>query len=116
MTDNAHKLYVVTRRDLSPGQQAVQALHAAADHNRLHPIEAQRHARMSNTVVLLAARDERELAFYYYLASKYTKTTPFFEPDLDNSLTAFAAAPSPRHDIFAELPLALAPKKRWWQR
>jgi hypothetical protein len=78
---------VVTRADLPPGDQAVQAMHAALDFAASH----QDYQAHTGAVVLLAARDELELI---WLANRafldQIDHSPFCEPDLGNQLTAVA--------------------------
>jgi hypothetical protein len=52
------KLHLVTRRDLSPGQQAVQAAHALREFIQHHPEVDRDWYERSNTLALLAVEDE----------------------------------------------------------
>lgn len=101
------KLFLVTRGDLSPGQQAVQAAHALREFTATHPELDFHWYTNSNTLALLAARDEGSL---HRLTEKAKKLgyafAPFFEPDRDNELTAVAFSPDCRK-ILSHLPLAL---------
>lgn len=55
------KLFLVTRQDLEPGQQAVQAAHALREFSAKHP-EIDRHwYETSNTLAFLAAKNEEAL-------------------------------------------------------
>ena len=55
---SARKLYLVTRADLPPGVQAVQAAHAMREFVDLYPEAEAAWYRESNTLALLAAPDE----------------------------------------------------------
>jgi L-lactate utilization protein LutC len=99
------KLYVVVRSDLSSGDMACQAIHAAATWCVAFP-ERARQWHESNYLVLLAVNSDEE--FHRYLnrcrdmGFKLAETT---EPDLDNMCTAFAV----EHDAgrwLSSLPLA----------
>ena len=79
------RLYAITRADLSPGQQAVQAAHAAVTHAAGNPDVS------SLPLVILAARDE--LGLFWLLGEcerSRTGVSAFYEPDLDGQLTAVA--------------------------
>ena len=55
------KLFLVTRADLPPGQQAVQAAHALREFVALYPEEELRWYQTSNTLAFLAAENEASL-------------------------------------------------------
>jgi len=101
------RLYLVVRADLSPGQQAVQACHALRAFVEEHPDTDREWFDESNTLVLLSAQDERALK---RLGTKAVMVgvpcSEFREPDLDDSLTAIAVAPS-GHRLCKRFPLAL---------
>jgi len=83
------KLYVVTRKDLIPGAQACQAIHAVCEFAAWHPEAYQKWYKESNYLALLSVRDERDLEKYMFLAQgKRILFSEFREPDLDNALTA----------------------------
>ncbi len=101
------KLRVVTRRDLTPEQQAVQAAHAAIDYQHQFPTEAKEWQTKSNYLALLTVSNEEALE---HLTTKATikgiNFTIFREPDLDNSVTAVAFEPSEdSRRLLASLPL-----------
>jgi peptidyl-tRNA hydrolase len=80
------KMYVLVRRDLSPGQQAVQGGHALAEF-LLH-----RKTDWNNgTLVYLGVKDLRELLKWM---KKFDQTeipySVFHEPDIGNEPTALA--------------------------
>ncbi len=91
----SEKLYVVTRRDLSPGQQAVQSIHAAVEFCLEYPQITRKWHNNSNYLVFLAVNDEEELGT---LCADATETgisfAVFHEPDIDDELTAIAIEPA----------------------
>lgn len=88
------KLYIVVREDLSPGQQAVQALHAQREFTARHPEEDLRWYSKSNTLVLLSVPDEpRLLQLLDSALERGYPVAPFREPDRSDELTALALAP-----------------------
>jgi peptidyl-tRNA hydrolase len=89
------RLYAVSRADLSSGQQAVQACHAVADLCVRHRDgEVDEWADNHKTMVILGTKNEQELrALLESLSSSGLRCQPFYEPDLDNQLTAFAIHP-----------------------
>lgn len=94
MQDNP-KLVVVTRADLSPAQQAVQAAHAAIDFCFQHPGRASPWHAQSNYLVLLALKNEQELlTLISRCQDVLLDHTVFREPDLGNPVTAVAIEPS----------------------
>lgn len=105
----ADKLVLVTRSDLRPGQQAVQAAHAMRQFVEEHPGLDVPWFEKSNTLALLSVSDEASLE---RLADKADdldlKLSVFREPDLGNALTAIALEPGPRsRKLCRNLPLAL---------
>jgi hypothetical protein len=88
------KLYVVTRLDLTPAQQAVQACHALANFCAGHTEEFFRWHLGSNTLVLLSVPNEEALirltSEAAYEGFRYTR---FQEPDLGDSTTAATFEP-----------------------
>jgi len=81
------KLFVLTLRDLSLPQQAVQAGHALAEF-LLHGPETDWD---NGTLVYLSVKDEDELQRWVYrLQMKYVDFVTFQEPDLNNKTTALA--------------------------
>lgn len=106
----ADKLFLITRADLPPGAQAVQAAHAFRELIALYPNEEAAWYRVSNHIALLAARNERELANLLRAArDRGIPHASFREPDFGGQLTAIALAPGPHaRSICRKLPLALA--------
>jgi len=80
------RLYVISRRDLGRGAQAVQSAHAVAEFMLQHPGRWKNH-----TLVLLSVDDLDELEVLHKKAAEELPTVVFLEPDLDFSFTAFAA-------------------------
>jgi len=101
------KSFLVTREDLSPGQQAVQAAHALREFTAQHPELDREWYTKSNTLAFLAARDEAALLALCAKAARLgLPFAPFREPDRDNELTAVAFGP-PCRKMVSHLPLAL---------
>ena len=105
----SQKLYVLTRNDLSPGQQAAQLLHAQREFTEQYPEEDRKWYRESNTIVLLAAKDENHLRRLVEKAGRLNiNLAAFYEPDLNNALTAVAFGPCENTaSLCRGLPLAL---------
>ncbi len=83
------KLYVVTRKDLIPGAQACQAIHAFAEFQDKHPKEYQKWYKNSNYLAFLSVKDEMKLASYVFRAKNAgVLYAEFKEPDMDFQLTA----------------------------
>jgi peptidyl-tRNA hydrolase len=102
-------LVVVVREDLLPGQQAVQAGHAAIDFQHRLPEISKKWWTHSNYLVYLAVKNEHQLQLLLNKAeSKAITHTAFREPDLNNSLTAIALEPCDEtRRLVSNLPLAL---------
>jgi hypothetical protein len=102
------KLYVVTRRDLSPGYQLVQSCHAIREFDRLH----HGYQGVAN-LACLSATDENELKrLIVYLESNQIKYAIFREPDVDDQITAIAFEPGDKsYRLVSSLPLALKENK-----
>lgn len=105
----AEKLVLVTRSDLRPGQQAVQAAHAMRQFAAEHPELDQAWFERSNTLALLTVPNEEALRRLADLADdRDLKLAAFREPDLGDALTAIALQPGPRtQKLCRNLPLAL---------
>ena len=103
------KLTIITRRDLSPGYQAVQSGHAAIQFQYEHPIISKNWYENSNYLIFLTTSDESELIRYLEKAkAKGIHTSVFQEPDIDNEITAIALEPSDTtRRLVSNLPLAL---------
>lgn len=98
------RLYLVTRADMPPGDQATQAAHAlsafAVDHPELHRAW---HSNGKN-LILLAIPDEPALRALY--ATTDVEKACFTEPDMNGELTAIALSGAARRAVSC-LPLAL---------
>lgn len=103
------KLYLVTREDLRPGDQATQSAHAAFTFSYQHGPIFRAWYEDSQVLVLLAVPDEAALAALRDEAKALNlPVVSFHEPDMDDDLTAIAIAPSPKTSkLCAYLPLAL---------
>jgi len=102
-------LYVITRRDLTAGQQMLQSAHAAIEFQHEHPQISKTWNTNSKYLVFLSVEDESALYFFLEKIKFYElKHTIFTEPDIDNQLTAIAIEPSERtQKLTSRLPLAL---------
>jgi peptidyl-tRNA hydrolase len=102
------KLFLITREDLSEGQQAVQAAHALQEFNIQHPECAQAWYNDSNTLAFLAVPNEGALGVLLKkAANRGIPVAAFYEPDRDNELTALAIGPDGKN-LTKNLRLALA--------
>lgn len=103
------KLFLVTRRDISPGYQAVQSCHAIRQFTADHPdIDAEWFSR-SNYLALLSTADEAELVTLIMKAQDLgLRWSAFHEPDVGGAITAIAIEPHPKaSELCRSLPLAL---------
>jgi hypothetical protein len=101
------KLYIVTRADLPPAQQAVQAVHAARQFAEEYPETETTWFAASNYVALLSVPTEADLHELLDRASgRGVLAAGFREPDLASSLTAVALEPRAKAMV-RKLPLAL---------
>ena len=88
-------MYVVGRQDLSIEQQGVQNGHAAINFIFEHFNVAKKWNEESNYLIYLSVDDELKLQKLLQKAEfKGIKTTSFYEPDINNELTAVAFEPS----------------------
>lgn len=106
---NNSKLVVVTRKDLTPGEQLAQTNHASIQFQHEHPIISKDWLEKSNYIVILAAKDEQDLLRILEKSRMSNlKSSVFVEPDLNGQVTAIAIEPSEMtQKICSNLPLAL---------
>jgi len=85
-----------------------QAAHAVTQFIMDYPERAREWFRMSNTLVILATKDEQSLHKLTEKLDNYgLKYSKFYEPDVGHALTAIAIVPSPHAKRFcSNLPLA----------
>lgn len=103
------KLYVITRRDLSPGQQMLQAAHAAIEFQHAYPEIAKNWNTNSKYLIFLSVENEDALIHYLEKIKKTNlKYSIFTEPDINDQLTAIALQPGLMSSkLVSNLPLAL---------
>lgn len=106
MNKQINKLVLVTRKDLSPGYQAVQPLHALAEFAQQHPAAFFHWQNFDKNIVLLSTKDEESLKSLY--ENIEGKKSQFREPDINDELTSIAFSPT-EFDCkrTSKLPLAL---------
>lgn len=101
------KLYLITREDLPPGQQAVQAAHALRQFVAEHPETDRQWFSGSNTLAILTVKDQSTLEGLFKKAiNRRIPVAKFQEPDRSDELTAIALGPEGRR-LTRNLPLAL---------
>lgn len=103
------KLFLVTRRDLAPGYQAVQSCHAMRQFTNDHPEVDGEWFKASNYLALLSVANEIELMRLLVLAADAgLKWSAFREPDVGGAITAIALESHPKSaELCKGLPLAL---------
>jgi peptidyl-tRNA hydrolase len=83
------KLYVITRKDLAPGAQACQAIHAVCEFMKEYPENYMDWYVNSNYIALLAVENEEHLKKLFNKAEYMDiLSAGFCEPDFNNELTA----------------------------
>jgi peptidyl-tRNA hydrolase len=103
------KLYIIVRDDLSPGQQAVQGMHALRQFVAECSDADIFWFATSNTLAVLSVPNERALGVLYRKAKdRSVPVAAFREPDRDNEMTSIAIGPTGRI-LTKNLPLAF----RW---
>lgn len=101
------KLYIVTRGGLPPGAVAAQSVHAAHEFEDRFPEDYRVWREASNTLVLLSTEDGDSLHSLLEQALEHgIPVAPFYEPDLDDELTAIAIGPQGKR-LCRKLRLAL---------
>ena len=103
------KLFVVTRKDLFPGDQAVQGMHALRQFVAEHPGADEEWFTKSNYLAFVSVDNEIELEMLHHGAKKQNLcVSAFYEEDMNNALTAIAIEPHWTTDrLCKKLPLAL---------
>jgi len=103
------KLYLVTRRDIEPGYQAVQSCHAMRQFTADHPDRDGEWFVNSNYLALLSVADEVELMRLIVAAKDHgLRWSAFREEDVGGAITAIAIEPSKQTaELCKALPLAL---------
>lgn len=103
------KLYIVTRRDISPGYQAVQSVHAQGQFCIEHSDTYKRWYTFSNYLALLSVADEKALLKLTDDAlSAGARVSAFHEPDIGGNITAIAIEPGEiAKELCKHIPLAL---------
>ena len=103
------KLYVIVRKDLKPGLQLSQSCHAAMHFYFDYPKLTEDWIKNSDFIVILNIEDEQKLQELLKTANKLNiAASAFYEPDLNNELTAIALAPCQMSKKLCRgLPLAL---------
>lgn len=106
---NNKKLYVVTRQDIDPGYQSVQACHSAIQFQHEFPEISKQWHEQSKYLACLSTRDENTLKELIQKAEKKNiKYSVFIEPDIDNQITSVAFEPSDAtRRLTSSLPLML---------
>lgn len=109
MSQVNQKLITITRRDLDPGYQAVQAAHAAIEFQHEHPTVSKSWNEQSKYLIFLSVHDEQQLINYIDKFKKHDlKYTTFKEPDIGNQITAVAVEPCElSKKLCSNLPLML---------
>ncbi len=104
------RLYIVGRRDLPPGLQASQAVHAAQAFQAAHPELTAAWMDGANRVVLLVVDDDAALGGVLERAlARGLRAVPFSDDDLPQPLGAVAIEPSEAARAFCRgLKLAFA--------
>lgn len=93
-------MYIIVKSDLSPSQQSVQAIHAALEVTKKQKIPDNLH------LVLCQEKDTDQLSILSIkLQEKGVEIYHFYEPDLNNELTAIASAISYDRKPFKKLKL-----------
>jgi hypothetical protein len=103
------KLYLITRRDIPPGYQAVQSCHAIRQFTEEHPERDGEWFKSSNYLALLSVESEVDLMRLIVSASDLgLRWSAFREPDVGGRITAIAIEPHQKTaDLCRSLPLAL---------
>ena len=103
------KLYLVTRRDIAPGYQAVQSCHGMRQFTADHPEIDKEWFTTSNFLALLSVENEVELMrLIVHAQDAGIRWSAFREPDIDGQITSIAMEPGEAtRDLCKNLPRAL---------
>lgn len=101
-----NKLYIVVRSDISPAQQAVQAIHAAATHAAIHTEVAEWPLALLS-VPSLNALNKFDANLNYHARTLFCEASAFVEPDIGYEKTAIAGHGPAMAKATRDLPLAL---------
>ena len=105
------KLYIITRRDMSPGAQFAQGVHAKDVFSFEHPETNRAWYEQSNYICCLSVANEEELRQLYadsQFATFYIESSAWYEPDKNGEMTAVALSPGLyTKELCKTLPLAL---------
>lgn len=100
------KIYIVTRRDLPIGQQAAQSVHGIREFIEAYPEIDKSWYSNSNTIVILAVKNEEELINIANKAKSQNMSCALFkEPDLQDQVTVATFGPECKK-ILSSIPLA----------
>ena len=104
-----YKLYIILRKDLTPGAKLAQSCHAALCFREEHEEISKQWLKESNYICILEVNSEQDLIDLLEISKKHNIASSLFkEPDLNNSLTAIALEPGLiSKKICSKLPLAL---------
>ena len=103
------KLVTVTRKDLDAGYQLVQTAHSVAEFAQSFPNQFLDWKKDSNYLISLSVDNEEKLQrLFYKLQDNGADVVAFYEPDIDNQLTAICYYGTPEmRKITQNLDLAL---------
>ena len=108
--NNKSKFYLITRRDLSVGEQLAQTNHALSQFAYENPLQFREWVEKSNYIVILSTESETQLKeIKQKLINQEIIFSEFIEPDYNNQLTSIAISPTHSDEIkrmFSSLPLA----------
>lgn len=108
--NNKSKFYLITRRDLSVGEQLAQTNHALSQFAYENPLQFREWVEKSNYIVILSTESETQLKeIKQKLINQEITFSEFIEPDYGNQLTSIAISPIHSDEIrrmFSSLPLA----------
>lgn len=88
-----HRMYCVVLRHLSGIQKGIQSAHAIVEYSNTHKEDKNyiQWATIDKTLILLEVNSTNELTKLYVDLIKIThKVCSFYEPDINNSITAIA--------------------------